>query len=85
MIMPCPFPLPVHAQSSPREGLLLTQRRQNPKHDRRPRIKLDPHQAICDRLGDILKMHGLAFNQDADCYYRIRALVGDFAGDILDC
>ncbi|KAI9053454.1 hypothetical protein LZ554_002412 [Drepanopeziza brunnea f. sp. 'monogermtubi'] len=53
-----------HARS--RLRLLLVQHGQQSKDQRDASVELDAHQALGDGIGDVLKVHGLALDQDAD-------------------
>ena len=50
----------------PRLGLLLIQDGQQAEDQRHARVELDAHQAVRDRLGDVLEVHGLALDEHAD-------------------
>jgi len=63
--MPLLLPL---SHPRPLKRLVIRQSRQHPKHHRDARIQLDPHQAMRDGIGDVLEVHGRAFDQDAYGY-----------------
>lgn len=46
--------------------LYLIQTGQKPKHDGHTTVQLHAHQAMRGRLGDVLKVHGIALDEDAD-------------------
>ena len=60
MIMP---PTP---DTRPDERLFLRQHSQQPKHDRHAAVELHAHEAVRHGVGDVLEVHGLAFDQHAD-------------------
>jgi len=54
------------ANSGPNQSLVLIEGSENAKDDRDTSIELDAHEAVGDSVGDVLKMHGVAFDQDTD-------------------
>lgn len=52
--------------AGPREGLVLIQDGQQTEDERHAVVELDAHETMRDGLGNVLEVHGLALDQDAD-------------------
>lgn len=47
-------------------GLVLGEDGEDAEDDGDARVELHPHEAVRDRVGDVLEVHGLALDEDAD-------------------
>ena len=63
VIMPFVF---TFANSSPNQSLVFREGREDAEDDGDAGVELDAHKAVGDGVRDVLKVHGFAFDQDAD-------------------
>ena len=75
LTMVVPF-VPAFADSGPKQSLIFRESSENAKDDRDASIELDAHEAVGDSVGDVLEVHGLAFDQDTDGDYCVEGLRG---------
>jgi hypothetical protein len=68
--------VPALANSGPKQSLIFREGSENAKDDRDAGIELDAHDAVGDSVGDVLEMHGFAFDQDTDCDHCVEGLGG---------
>ncbi len=58
--------------SSPRLRLLFVQHRQHAEDDGHASVQGHPHESLRDAVGDVLEVHGLAFDQNSDGDQRVK-------------
>ena len=68
----------VLADSGPNQSLVFREGGENAKDDRDAGVELDAHKTVGDGFGDVLKVHGFTFDQNADGDYRVEGLGGNF-------
>jgi hypothetical protein len=61
-------------QPGPNQSLVFRESGENTKDDGDAGIELNAHEAVGDGIGDVLEVHGFAFDQDADGDHRVEGL-----------
>lgn len=68
--------VPIFADSRPEQSLVFCEGGENTKDDGDAGIELDAHEAVRDRVGDVLEVHSFAFDQNTDGNHRVEGLGG---------